>query len=73
MKKKNKIKYVSVKLPADSRAYALDSFGSPKLPDYTDAYLRKHGQKLFEILLNQVPASVYSELVKCIKKQENLS
>ena len=70
--KKHKVKYISIKLPASHEAYQRDSMGSRKIPEYTDAYLRKHGKKLFETLLERVPAAVYSELVNCIKKQENL-
>ena len=70
--KKQRIKYVSVKLPANSDAYPIDSFGSRRLPNYSSAYLKERGKKLFETLLIQVPATLYSEVVRCIKQQENL-
>jgi hypothetical protein len=70
--RKQKIKYVSVKLPACGNAYPLDKLGCRKLPDYSPDYLKKHGRKLFEILLNEVPSTVYSELVRCIKQKEKL-
>ena len=70
--RKRKIKYVSIKLPACGNAYPLDKFGCRKLPNYSPEYLKKHGRKLFEILMNEVPASLYSELVHCIKQKERL-
>ena len=70
--RKQKIKYVSIKLPADGSAYPLDKFGYHKLPNYSVKYLKAHAKKLFDILMNKVPAGVYSELVLCIKQKENL-
>jgi hypothetical protein len=72
VKRKQKIKYVSVKLPACGTAYPLDRFGCRKLPNYTPEYLKKHGRKLFNTLLNEVPAALYSELLRCIKQKEKL-
>lgn len=69
-KKKQKTKYVSVKLPACGSSYPLDSFGCRKHPHYSPEYLKKHGRKLFDILFNRVPSTVYSELIRCIKEQE---
>lgn len=69
--KKRRVKYVSIKLPACGKAYPLDNFGCRKLPDYDADYLKKHGKKLFEILLHKVPANVYSEVVRCIREREN--
>ena len=69
---KHKIKYVSVKLPACGNAYPLDKFGCRKIPNYTTEYLRKHGKKLFDILLNNFPSNVYSELVRCIRQKEKI-
>jgi len=69
--RRQKIKFVSIKLPACGMAYPLDAFGCRKLPDYTADYLRKHAVKLHSILLNKVPGTLYSELVKCIKFEEN--
>jgi hypothetical protein len=70
--KRPKIKYVSIKLPADINAYPVDKSGSPKLPNYTSKYLRNYGRKLFNILLNKIPSSIYTELVRCIKQKEKL-
>ena len=67
-----KKKYVSIKLPACSNAYPLDEHGCRKLPNYTPEYLRKHGKKLFKVLLEQVPSTVYSELLKCIRELEKI-
>lgn len=72
MKKKRKIRYVSVKLPVCGSEYPLDAEGCHKIPGYTSEYLRKHGKKLFDLLMNRVPATTYSELVRCIKERENL-
>ena len=66
--RKRKIKYISIKLPACNNAYPLDKYGCHKMPAYTPQYLKKHGRKLFYILMNKVPSSVYSELTRCIKK-----
>jgi len=70
--KKHKKKYISVKLPACGKAYPIDRQGCRKLPNYTSEYLRKHGKKLFNILLHQVPSLVYQELVKQIREKENI-
>jgi hypothetical protein len=72
MKTEIKKRYVSVKLPADHKAYPIDRMGHIKLPNYTVEYLKKHGQKLFNILFNHVPADVYSEVVRLIKETENI-
>lgn len=69
-KKKQKIKYISIKLPLSIRAYPCNETGCQQLPEYTIEYLRRHGRKLFNVLLNKVPATVYSELIKCIREQE---
>lgn len=68
--KHRRTKYVSLKLPACGTAYPLDRFGCRKLPNYTRDYLKKHGRKLFDILMNKVPADLYSELVRCIRAKE---
>jgi hypothetical protein len=68
--RKRRIKYVSLKLPACGTAYPLDRFGCRKLPPYNADYLKKHGKKLFDILMHKVPATVYSELVRCIREKE---
>lgn len=70
--KKQRKKYVSVKLPAHGRSYPLDTFGCHKLPDYTAEYLKKHGQKLFKILTTKVPSKVYSEVLKLIRELEKI-
>ena len=69
--KSHKIKYVSVKLPAAADAYPIDKHGCKKLPDYTTDYLKKHAKKLFKILMNKVPMTVYSEFVRCVKEHDN--
>ena len=69
--RRQKIKFVSIKLPACGMAYPLDAFGCRKLPDYTPEYLKRHAVKLHNVLLNKVPGTLYSELVKCIKFEEN--
>jgi hypothetical protein len=69
---KSKTKYVSVKLPAAIASYPRDNYGNPKLPNYTKAYLKKHGRKLFKILFTQVPATVYSELIACLRENNEL-
>jgi hypothetical protein len=66
-----KKKYISIKLPASHESYPTDRIGHQQLPNYTTEYLKKHGRKLFEVLFTKVPASIYSELIKCIKEQEN--
>ena len=68
--KKQRIKYISVKLPACGDYYPLNTLGCRKMPDYTREYLKNHGRKLFDILMNKVPANVYSELVRLIKEKE---
>ena len=68
--KKQRVKYVSVKLPACDTAYPLDKHGCRKLPSYTPKYLKQHAKKLFDILMNDVPATLYSELVRIIKQKE---
>lgn len=70
--KKQKKKYISVKLPACDSEYPLDDNGCRKLPDYTPEYLAKHGRKLFKILLEKVPSKLYSELLKCMREQEKI-
>jgi len=65
-------KYVSVKLPVCGNAYPLDSDGCHKLPNYTPEYLKKHGQKLFKILLEKVPSKVYSELLRLMRELEKI-
>ncbi len=67
-----KKKYVAVKLPASFSAYPLDSDGCKKLPNYTPEYLKKHGEKLFKILLEQVPSKVYSELLRLMREHEKI-
>ena len=67
-----KIKYISVKLPACGKAYPLDKHGCKKLPNYTPDYLKKQGEKLFDILLNKVPSKVYSQLLKKMRELENI-
>lgn len=67
-----KIKYVSIKLPACGTIYPLDQFGCRKLPNYNTEYLKKHGKKLFEILFNKVPNTVYSELLRLIRDKEKI-
>jgi len=64
-------KYVSIKLPACVDAYPIDRLGHRKLPGYSQDYLKKHGQKLFKVLFEQVPSVVYQELIRCIKAAEN--
>lgn len=59
------IKYWSIKLPKDGLSYKDGEF-----PQYTREYLQKHGRKLFELLMNHVPAEVYNEMVKQIKARE---
>lgn len=70
--KRQRKKYVSVKLPCSSEAYPLDENGCRKLPNYTPEYLKKHGRKLFKILLEQVPSKVYSELLRLMRDLENI-
>jgi hypothetical protein len=72
MKRKRKVKYVSIKLPVCGSEYPLDSHGCFMMPNYTPEYLKKHGKKLFDFLMNRVPATTYSELVRCIKECEKL-
>lgn len=67
---KQRIKYISVKLPASITSYPFNDVGSRKLPDYTPEYLRKHGRKLFNILLSDVPSTLYGELINCIREKE---
>ena len=67
---RRKIRYVSVKLPRDSKAYPLDRVGNFILPNYSLDYLKKRGRKLFDILMNKVPAAIYSELIRCIRERE---
>jgi hypothetical protein len=67
-----KKRYVSVRLPAKNKAYPLDRYGSRRLPNYTKPYLQKHGRKLFEVLFDEVPSTVYMELVECIRKHEKI-
>lgn len=69
-KKKQPVKYVSIKLPASAVGYPCDEMGCRKLPEYTPDYLKRHGRKLFKILFNSVPSTVYGELIKCIREQE---
>lgn len=69
---KKKIKYVSIKLPACGTVYPLDEFGCRQLPDYNAEYLKKHGRKLFKVLFDKVPGTVYTELLRLIKEKENL-
>ena len=52
--------------------YPMDKFGCYKLPDYTKEYLKKHGKKLFEILMNNVPATILSELIVCLEKNKEI-
>lgn len=68
--KKQRKQYVSVKLPACAQLYPLDKNGCRKLPNYDKEYLQKHGRKLFDILFNRVPSTVYSELIRCIKENK---
>ncbi len=70
--KYQKKKYVSVKLPAAGNAYPLDSDGCRELPNYTADYLKKHGEKLFKIILEKVPSKVYSELLRLMRAHENI-
>ncbi len=70
--KHSKKKYISIKLPAGVDFYPVDRLGHRKLPNYTSDYLKKHGRKLFEILFHQVPSTVYSELIRCIKANEKI-
>jgi len=72
MKRRQKKKYVSIKLPCSGDAYPLDENGCRKLPDYTPEYLRKHGKKLFKILVEQVPSKVYAEVLRLMRDLENL-
>ena len=65
-----RIKFISVKLPACGMAYPLDAFGCRKLPNYTTAYLRKRANILHNILRNKVPGTFYSELLKLMKAEE---
>lgn len=69
-KKRQPVEYVSVKIPASILAYPCDEMGCRQLPNYTPDYLKRHGRKLFRILLNNVPSTVYGELIKCIREQE---
>ena len=70
--RKQKKKYVLIKLPACSDVYPVDKHGCVKLPNYTPEYLKKHGQKLFRVLFEKVPSKVYSELLKLIREHENI-
>ena len=70
--RKQKIKYISIKLPACDDAYPFDRYGCRILPNYTKTYLRKHGKKLFDILLNKVPADVYSQLLEKMREVEKI-
>jgi hypothetical protein len=63
--RKSKIQYWSIKLPKDGLSYKNDDF-----PHYTREYLQKHGQKVFEILMNHVPAEVYNEVVRQMQARE---
>ena len=69
---KHKIRYVSIKLPACWREYPLDNNGCRKIPEYTTAYLEKHGRKVFKALINDTPATVYSEVLRCFREKEKL-
>jgi len=69
---RQKKKYISVKLPMCGNAYPLDSDGCHKLPNYTQDYLKKRGDMLFDILLNQVPSTVYSQLLKRVREIEHI-
>jgi hypothetical protein len=70
-KRRQKTRYVSVKLPASSAAYPRDRLGNPRLPKYTKNYLRRHGKKIFNILFRKVPSTIYSELIECIREHDN--
>lgn len=73
MKKKSQpIKYISIKLPACSKFYPLDKSGCFKLPEYDVKYLKKHGKKLFDILMNKVPASILYELIDCLRQNKEI-
>lgn len=65
--KKQRIKYISIKLPACSVAYPLDEIGNRNLPNYTPSYLKNNAKKLVEILINKVPSTIYSEVITLIK------
>jgi len=68
--RRQRVKFVSIKLPACGTAYPLDAFGCRKLPNYSAEYLRGHARKLHRILRDKVPGTLYGELVKCIKVEE---
>ena len=70
MRRKQKIRYVSIKLPACGNAYPLDKLGCRRLPDYTREYLKKHARKLANILHTKVPADVCSELIRILEQKE---
>ena len=70
MKRKQKIRYVSIKLPACGNAYPLDKLGCRKLPNYTREYLKKHARKLANILHTKVPPDVCSELMRFLEQKE---
>jgi len=65
-------RYVSVKLPRCGNAYPLDENGCHKLPNYTPEYLKKHGEKLFKILVEKVPSKVYAEVLRLMRELENI-
>lgn len=71
-KKRQRKKYVSIKLPCCGSAYPLDENGCHKLPDYTPEYLKAHGAKLFKILFEKVPSKVYAEVLRKIRELENI-
>ena len=68
--RRQRVKFVSIKLPACGTAYPLDAFGCRKLPNYTAEYLRNHARKLHKILRDKVPGTLYSELLKQMKCEE---
>jgi hypothetical protein len=65
-----RIKFISIKLPASGELYPLDGFGCRKLPNYTTEYLRKRARLFHNILRNKVPGTFYSELLRLMKAEE---
>lgn len=72
-KKKNPIRYISIKLPAAAPHYPMDETGVKNLPNYTPQYLKRHGAKLFKLLMNDVPSTLYGELVRLMKAAKELN
>ncbi len=68
--RKQRIKFVSIKLPACGTAYPLDAFGCRKLPNYTVDYLKRRARILHNVLRHKVPGTLYSELLKIMKSEE---